>query len=292
MYWATILNGITIHEIACCSQFLLATVLDNPKQLKFPIFWACIVVNVSTIIGQGFLTSTMFWRVYNLVSPQTPAEINAWFTTNSIITAICSSCMQFGLAVVILLRTLKMYHTEPRHWFRIYVIIVTIIIGIGSLGYAITGYMVFSIGIRYLQHPLYRMALFFGGFLMNAPIAFHMTFSAYVFLFKIYSTRGFTVQAFLKDWILKQDGFRYIIVLALNCFLLYCYMYTAMNTQTETTTLMFYAYVWVVSACLMTFMENSYSTTKSVMKNSQVSVGQNSAVTSQSAHHVKSGDAK
>jgi hypothetical protein len=223
----------------------------------------------------------MFWRIHNLISPQTPTEMNRWFIPNSIGYVFASCAMQFGLALVILLRTLKMYNSEKKHWFRIYTIIMTTIIGIGSAMYSVTGTILFGAGVDYAQHPMYRIALFSGGFLMNFNSAIHMTISAFVFLHKIYSSRGFTLQEFLKDWILKQDGFRYILVLGINSFLLYCYGRSAIYGQDDNTVLMFYFVIWVASACLMTFMENSYTTTKSIIKNTSLRVG-----TGQTSTHV------
>jgi hypothetical protein len=227
--------------------------------------------------------STLFWRLYNQFNPQSFAEVNQRFALNSIVTSVSSSFMNLGLVLVILLRTLKMYENEPRHWFRIYTIIMTVIISIGSIGYAITGSIVFTWGLQYMSHPLYRIALLFGGFFMNIPVAIHMPLSAFVFLHKIYTARGFTIPAFLKDWILKQDGFRYVYVLGMNLFLLYCYVFSGLFGQNETTTLMFYAHVWPISACLMTFMENSYSTTKDVLKNSKIGLAK-SNITSLTSH--------
>ena len=51
----------------------------------------------------------------------------------------------------------------------------------------------------------------------------------------IYSSRGITLKEFLFDWIMNQDGFRYIIMLAVNIFNIYCYVYVMVASANDTT---------------------------------------------------------
>jgi hypothetical protein len=71
------------------------------------------------------------------------------------------------------------------------------------------------------------------------PIAFHLTISAFSFLYMLYSLRGFTFKDFLVDWILNQDGFRYFIIFAVNSFSIYCYVHNAFFGQSELTIQMY-----------------------------------------------------
>jgi hypothetical protein len=150
---------------------------------------------------------------------------------------ISGNFVAFGLAMVILDRTLKMYQNNSRHWFRVYTIVISAIISLGSLCSSICIPFVFSYGVQYTISPAYKYYIISGGLLMNVPLAIHMPISAFMFLYQIYSVRGFTILSFLKEWFLKQDGFRYIIILALNTFSLYCYVISAVYGQNDTTIL-------------------------------------------------------
>jgi hypothetical protein len=130
-----------------------------------------------------------------------------------------------------------MYQNDLKNWFRRYTIVATIFIGIGTIITGVLVPIVFSYGDNYTIAPMYRLYVIAGGLMMSFPISIHMTFAAFKFLHQVYSTRGFTIQEFLKDWILKQDGFRYIILLALNLFSLYCYIISATAGQNDTTVL-------------------------------------------------------
>jgi hypothetical protein len=132
---------------------------------------------------------------------------------------------------------------DPKHWFRRYTIVMTGLLGIGTVGGTIFAPLTFRYGTQYLSSPYYRLYVIFGGIMLNMLIAFHMTISAFMFLYLIYATRGFTIKEFLKDWLLRQDGFRYGIILVLNSFSIYCYFYNALRPQTEVTMQMYFAFM-------------------------------------------------
>jgi hypothetical protein len=181
----------------------------------------------------------MYWRTVNLAFPQTPAESNKWMIPNSILGGICTNITMYALAVVILLRTLKMYQNDKKHWFRIYTIAITCLLTIGFVGSTATVYPVFILGVDYMTAPLYRIYVVFTGLLLSLPLYLHVVFAAFNFLYLIYSARGFTVAQFLKDWILKQDGFRYVIMVGLSTFNVYCFFISVLYGQNDTTVLMY-----------------------------------------------------
>jgi hypothetical protein len=117
----------------------------------------------------------------------------------------------------------------------------TLLLTIGALGGCVTGYLNFSNGLAYPNFPIYKVLLhnqiyvLFAGFLLNMPLCIHMIVSAIVFLYMIYSSRGFTLQQFLFDWLMKQDGFRYLILLILCCFNVFCYGYSLVALQNDVT---------------------------------------------------------
>jgi small-conductance mechanosensitive channel len=179
------------------------------------------------------------WRVYNLAFPQTKVEQNRWMIPLSYIGVVFGNIMMYALAIVILLRTLKMYQNDQKHWFRIYTIIMTVLLTIGFLGSAATIPSTFALGVDYTLAPMYRLYVLFTGVLMIFPLSIHMVIAAFNFLFMIYSARGFTLLEFFKDWILKQDGFRYIILLGLNLFNVYSFFVSLLYGQNDTTVLMY-----------------------------------------------------
>jgi hypothetical protein len=191
-------------------------------------------------VALGTLASSSFWRVYNLAFPQTTAELNKWMIPNFTISGFFGNFTHYALTIVILLRTLKMYQNDKKHWFRIYTIAVTSLITLGFVVSTATVYPVFILGNDYTIAPLYRIYVLFTGVLMSFPLSVHIVVAAYNFLFIIYSAKGFTVSQFLKDWILKQDGFRYIIVLGLSAFNVYCFFISLFFGQNDTTVLMYF----------------------------------------------------
>jgi hypothetical protein len=181
----------------------------------------------------------MSWRVFNLAFPQTPQEAGKWLIPNSVVTATFSNFTMYALTIVILLRTLKMYNNDKKNWFRIYTIAMTGLLTLGFVGSTATIYPVFNFGIDYLNAPLYRIYILFTGVLLSFPLYIHVVIAAFNFLFLIYSARGFTLGQFLKDWILKQDGFRYVIMVGLSAFNVYCFFVTLLSGQNDTTILMY-----------------------------------------------------
>jgi hypothetical protein len=67
-YYAVLINGITFHEIACGSQLLISMALENPKQLKFPVFWACVASNISSFLGILDSSSNVLVSEYNVLA--------------------------------------------------------------------------------------------------------------------------------------------------------------------------------------------------------------------------------
>jgi hypothetical protein len=158
---------------------------------------------------------------------------------NSVISSFFANFTMYALTVVILLRTLKMYNNDKKHWFRIYTIAITCLLTIGFVGSTATVYPVFNWGVDYTKAPLYRIYVVFTGLLFSLPLYIHVVFAAFNFLYLIYSARGFTIAQFLKDWILKQDGFRYVIMVGLSSFNVYCFIISILFGQNETTILMY-----------------------------------------------------
>jgi hypothetical protein len=99
--------------------------------------------------------------------------------------------------------------------------------------------LTFSSGLLYASSPYYKMYVLFGGVLLNALLALHIIISAFIFLNRIYATKGIGLKEFLQDWIFHQDGFRYIILIALNSFYIYSVLYNLVMPQNEVSIQMF-----------------------------------------------------
>jgi hypothetical protein len=238
-YISAILHGITLHEIASCAYFIFSLGLENPrKQMVQPLFWMCTLTLVTGTVAYGCLTGVLNWRMDNAAlldaaptSPAIASELNKWFIPVATAGAVGTILMQFFLGMVILIRTLKIYQNSPKHWFRYYTFVMTGLLTIGTIGGVIYAIISFGNGIANALFPAYRIYVIFGGFLCNFLMAVHTTISAVVFLYMIYSTRGFTMKQFVLDWLLKQDGFRYLILGGINAFSVYCYIDVLLRGQ-------------------------------------------------------------
>jgi hypothetical protein len=65
--------------------------------------------------------------------------------------------------MVILVRTLKMYQNDPKHWFRKYCIVMSSILTIGAVGGSVTAYMNFANGLQNAEFPIFRVMSFLQG---------------------------------------------------------------------------------------------------------------------------------
>jgi hypothetical protein len=168
-----------------------------------------------------------------LVAGVSPAELNKWFATNATASSYVSLLVSLSLVVVILVRTRAVLVQEKSKLFRFYTYAVSLVILAGAIA---SGYYIplcFSAGYDYDKTPSYPMYILSHGFFVNTLLSFHMTFSAFVFLYTIYSSRGIPLSEFLLDWLLKQNGARYIIMLGFNGFNIVCFFYAMLFGQTE-----------------------------------------------------------
>jgi hypothetical protein len=48
--------------MACNGYFILAKLLEDPKQIKRPLFLTCVITWIAHTIGFGFLTKVAHWK--------------------------------------------------------------------------------------------------------------------------------------------------------------------------------------------------------------------------------------
>ena len=108
-YVSSVLHGITIHEMACVAYYLLTIGVTQPKQLKQALFRTSAFCAICGIIGFGGLTAILNWRMDVAASPQPLAQMNAWFIPIATWSSMCTLVFLYGLTVVILIRTMKVY---------------------------------------------------------------------------------------------------------------------------------------------------------------------------------------
>jgi hypothetical protein len=121
-----------------------------------------------------------------------------------------------------------------------YTIGISVILFAGCIGGLIFGPLcIIGGGFHYNRHSFFRFYVISHGLMQNMLTCFHMTIAAFNFLYLIYGVRGFTLKEFLHDWFLKRDGFRYVLILVLNSFSVYCYVHNAFFPQNNFTLQMY-----------------------------------------------------
>jgi hypothetical protein len=101
------------------------------------------------------------------------------------------------------------------------------------------GFIVFDSGLLYDSHKLYFAYIGTQIFLGSFYFSLFAIFSAIMFLKKIYATKGITMKAMFVDWILNQDGIRYIFLFLLNGFVIGGGITIGLVGQTSFTILVF-----------------------------------------------------
>jgi MFS family permease len=241
VYFAAILNGLayvcyndSIHELACIAYFLISRIAERPKNVTRPLFLVAmitfVVMVISFIIANVVLAfnSSYFDRLAAGVSP---VELNNWFATNAALSSYVSLVVSLLLVVVIFMRTRAILVQDKSKLFRFYTFGISLVIFAGGIAAAYYIPTCFSAGYDYDKTPNYPLYILCHGFLVNTLLSFHMTFSAFVFLYTIYSSRGIPIAEFLFDWLIQQNGARYFIMLGFNGFNIVCFFYAMIFGQ-------------------------------------------------------------
>ena len=82
--------------------------VENPKQLKQPLFLACIFTWITGLFGFMSVTSLLNFILDHYVSPRPIDQMDAYFVPLSVFGIISTILMQEGIAIVILIRTLRL----------------------------------------------------------------------------------------------------------------------------------------------------------------------------------------
>jgi hypothetical protein len=77
IYVHAFLHGVALHEMANCGYFLFSKALQDPKQLKQPLFVLCYVTFFLVVSQLGCLTAIIHWMAAG--SKNSFAVQNAWF---------------------------------------------------------------------------------------------------------------------------------------------------------------------------------------------------------------------
>ena len=94
--------------ICSSSAFMVSTGVENPKQLKQPLYIACIFTWVTGLLGFMSLTAVLNFVLDIRLNPLPMDQVDAYFVPISVLGAISTILMQAGIAVVILIRTLRL----------------------------------------------------------------------------------------------------------------------------------------------------------------------------------------
>jgi hypothetical protein len=122
---------------------------------------------------------------------------------------------------------------------KILLVFCTVLATITALTNGILAGVVFKDGLLgYPKNPFYSLYALSGG-LMHMIMAFHVITSSFFFLQKVYATRGFALKNFLYDWIIEQDGFRLLFMVACKAFVVYCCISIILIGQNTLTSLVF-----------------------------------------------------
>jgi hypothetical protein len=136
------------------------------------------------------------------------------------------------LVVVIMMRSKAVMKQGNQRGFRIYSYTISTIIFLGGFSTCYFAPLVFfGYGYNYDKSPAFMPFILSAGLCVNTLLSFHMTFSAYAFLYMIYSTRGIPFKAFVWNWLMEQNGARYIILLGMTSFNIICFFYAAIFGQ-------------------------------------------------------------
>jgi hypothetical protein len=160
--------------------------------------------------------------------------MNAWFYPHAAIGSYLSLLVALLTMVVILIRTNAVLKGGGnQRLFRYYSYGISVVILAGAIASCFYIDRCFSWGYAYDKHPDYNIYLMTHGLMVNTVLSFHMVVSAFAFLRTIYSSRGIPLNEFVSDWILKQNGVRYISMLCLNLFNIVCFFYAMARGQNE-----------------------------------------------------------
>jgi hypothetical protein len=160
--------------------------------------------------------------------------MNAWFYPHAALGSYLSLPVSLLLMTVILIRTNAVLKGGgSQQLFRYYSYAVSLVILAGAIAACFYIDRCFSWGYAYDKHPDYNIYLLTHGLMVNTILSIHMVVSAFAFLYTIYSSRGSTVNEFVYDWILKQNGVRYCSMLLLNVFNIVCFFYAMARGQNE-----------------------------------------------------------
>jgi hypothetical protein len=220
-YVSGMITGFLFHEIACSFQFMLSLIGENRKIAKHPLFLLGVVTWLSSLLGHSTYSAIMEYTLDTPMERLYTPEATRFHAPRAITGAIAGAIRDGSMATILFIRSKILYRTQKSDWFLIYSYIAIVIIVFSSITAIPIAYLCFKDGYAYNYSPYYNWFLLFGGIGNAFAMAIHTTMSSFVFLYKVYTAKGFTMRVFLHDWIKNQGGVRYIFLLFVNGYMIF-----------------------------------------------------------------------
>jgi hypothetical protein len=238
-YVSGMISGFLFHEIACSFQFMLSLIGDNRKIIRHPLFLLGFGTWFSSVVGHISYSAIMEYTFDTPAERLYTPEATQFHAPRAITGAMAGVIRDGSMATILFLRSLILYRSQKTDWFLIYSYFAIVTILLSSITVFPFAYLCFREGYAYSFSPYYNWFLLFGGIGNAFAMAIHTTVSNFMFLYKVYSAKGFTTRAFLHDWITNQGGGRYLLLLVVNGYMIYSITATIFVGNTEVTIHMF-----------------------------------------------------
>ncbi|KAI8907242.1 hypothetical protein EDD86DRAFT_209101 [Gorgonomyces haynaldii] len=290
IYASAVLHGVAYHEWFSCLTMLLSKLTLDRNQIKRPVFLLSCVVMLTSILQLASLSNILDWFAspFPINGDVTLPVASSWYSN---VSSFSYSITMISDILIILLLCVRLHGVFG--WessvFRAFV-------GVSAIGIVlhvvnlVIGVMVYSTGFLFASHSLFRSftSIHCAVYFIDAALNF---VGSLTFLWKLSEVLGLKSIKLGLEIIGNHDGPRYLIVIALNIFVIICVAYNAARlVQSDVSATAYHAGPWQVLVEMYVFLESSFALSSSSLHNSQSSgkKGLNETATGGSAKQATS----
>jgi hypothetical protein len=239
VFFSCIIHGAAIHEMGSVISYLATSVTEKTASVTDPFWLGCVATVMATTISLAFQSASLlvrmdFWE--NLVMKgATFPTLNNWYASNASPSAYSAVIMMLVLSLTLMLRVRKVFEATPLHPLVLVSYCVPVVVLVGMILTFTQIPAVMALGLYYQFHPSFRTYALYSGIIVHVVMCLHILIASTMLLVSAFKERASDSKNVIFDWFTRHDGFRYLILVGMNIFTIYCYIDASMNPQTTAT---------------------------------------------------------
>jgi hypothetical protein len=239
VFFSCIIHGAAIHEMGSVVSYMATSITEKTASITDPFWLGCVATVIATTFSLAFQSASLlvrmdFWENLVMKGALYPV-LNEWYTSNASPSAYAAVIMMFVLSLALLLRVRKVFEATPLHPVVLFSYCVPIVVLVGMILTFTQIPAIMTLGLYHQFHPSFRTYALYSGVIVHVVMCFHILITSTVLLLMSFKERQGESKNLVLEFFTQHDGFRYLILVGMNIFTIYCYIDATMNFQTMAT---------------------------------------------------------